>query len=55
MEGRLSTSHYTSSSGEARTALEVRAFNVRFLDSPSGDSTTGDAQTETEFVDAGPV
>ena len=40
VDGRLSTRQYTSSSGEARTSLEVRAFKVVFLDSPSGDSTS---------------
>ena len=40
VDGRLSTRQYTSSSGEARTSLEVRAFKVVFLDSPSGESTT---------------
>ena len=41
VEGRFSTSQYTSNSGEARTNLEVRAFKVIFLDStsPSLDST----------------
>jgi single-strand DNA-binding protein len=38
VEGRLSTSHYTSSSGETRTALEVRASDVRFLDPPDSSS-----------------
>jgi single-strand DNA-binding protein len=46
VEGRLSTSHYTSSSGEARTSLEVRASNVRLLDSPNAESTNGGAQEE---------
>ena len=42
VEGRFSTSQYTSNSGEARTNLEVRAFKVIFLDStsPSLDSTS---------------
>ncbi len=50
VDGRLSTRHYTNSSGEARTSLEVRASNIRFLDSPNGDSTTGGVQTGTEFI-----
>jgi len=37
VEGRFSTSQYTSNSGEARTNLEVRAFKVIFLDSPAVD------------------
>ena len=53
VDGRLSTRQYTSSSGEARTSLEVRAFKVVFLDSPSGDATTGvptEAQSHTSQV-----
>ena len=51
VDGSFSTSQYTSSSGVSRTALEVRASNVRFLDSPNGDSTTGGVQTEAESID----
>ena len=43
VDGRLSTRQYTSNSGEARTSLEVRAFRVVFLDSPSGESAGADA------------
>ncbi|MBG81999.1 MAG: single-stranded DNA-binding protein [SAR202 cluster bacterium] len=39
VDGRLSTRQYTSSSGEARTSLEVRAFRVVFLESAGGDTT----------------
>ena len=39
VDGRLSTRQYTSSSGEARTSLEVRAFKVIFLESAGGDTT----------------
>ena len=48
VDGRLSTRQYTSNSGEARTSLEVRAFKVVFLDSPSGGSTTEGVPTETQ-------
>ncbi|MBI01628.1 MAG: single-stranded DNA-binding protein [Dehalococcoidia bacterium] len=48
VDGRLSTRQYTSSSGEARTSLEVRAFKVVFLDSPSGESTTATEGVPTE-------
>mgnify|MGYP000950698241 CR=1 FL=1 len=48
VDGRLSTRQYTSSSGEARTSLEVRAFKVVYLDSPSGESTTGTEGVPTE-------
>jgi single-strand DNA-binding protein len=50
VEGRLSTSQYTSRAGEARTSLEVRASNVRFLDSPNGDSATAGVETEIEII-----
>ena len=43
VDGRLSTRQYTSNSGEARTSLEVKAFRVVFLDSPSGESAGDDA------------
>ena len=48
VDGRLSTRQYTSSGGEARTSLEVRAFKVVFLDSPSGGSTTEGVPTEAQ-------
>ena len=48
VDGRLSTRQYTSNSGEARTSLEVRAFKVVFLDSPSGGSTTEGVSTEAQ-------
>ena len=48
VDGRLSTRQYTSNSGEARTSLEVRAFKVVFLDSPSGGSTTEGVPTEAQ-------
>jgi single-strand DNA-binding protein len=48
VEGRLSTSQYTSNSGEARTSLEVRAFRVIFLDSPSGESVGDGTPSETQ-------
>ena len=48
VDGRLSTRQYTSSSGEARTSLEVRAFKVVFLDSSSGESTTDGVPTEAQ-------
>ena len=48
VDGRLSTRQYTSSSGEARTSLEVRAFKVVFLDSPSGESNTEGVPTEAQ-------
>jgi single-strand DNA-binding protein len=48
VEGRLSTRQYTSNSGEARTSLEVRAFKVVFLDSPSGESTPEGVPTEAQ-------
>ncbi|MDP6668266.1 MAG: single-stranded DNA-binding protein, partial [Dehalococcoidia bacterium] len=48
VDGRLSTRQYTSSSGEARTSLEVRAFKVVFLDSPSGDATNTTEGVPTE-------
>ena len=49
VEGRFSTSQYTSNSGEARTNLEVSAFKVGFLDYPSGKSTIDGVQTGTGF------
>ena len=48
VDGRLSTRQHTSNSGEARTSLEVRAFKVVFLDSPSGGSTTEGVPTEAQ-------
>ena len=45
VDGRLSTRQYKSNSGEARTSLEVRAFRVVFLDSPSGESAGAGAQS----------
>ena len=48
VDGRLSTRQYTSNSGEPRTSLEVRAFKVVFLDSPSGGSTTEGVPTEAQ-------
>jgi single-strand DNA-binding protein len=48
VDGRLSTRQYTSSSGEARTSLEVRAYKVMFLDSPGGESTGAGAPPETQ-------
>ena len=48
VDGRLSTRQYTSNSGEARTSLEVRAFKVVFLDSPSGESTPEGVPTEAQ-------
>ena len=53
VDGRLSTRQYTSNSGEARTSLEVRAFKVMFLDSPSGESTGPGAPPEAESYPAG--
>ncbi len=54
VDGRLSTRQYTSSSGEARTSLEVRAFKVVMLDSPGGDSTGTDAPSEARPYSASP-
>ena len=54
VDGRLSTRQYTSSSGEARTSLEVRAFKVVFLDSPGGESTGAGAPTEAQSYSVGP-
>jgi single-strand DNA-binding protein len=53
VDGRLSTRQYTSSSGETRTSLEVRAFKVVFLDSPGGESTTAGAPTEAQSYSGG--
>lgn len=53
VDGRLSTRQYTSSSGEARTSLEVRAFKVVFLDSPGGESTRAGAPTEAQSYSGG--
>ena len=54
VDGRLSTREYTSNSGEARTSLEVRAFKVVFLDSPSGESTGSGAPPEAQAYPASP-
>jgi len=54
VDGRLSTRQYTSSSGEARTSLEVRAFKVVFLDSAGGESTGAGAPPEAQSYSAGP-
>jgi len=54
VDGRLSTRQYTSSSGEARTSLEVRAFKVVMLDSPGGDSTGTGAPSEARPYSADP-
>ncbi|MCZ6540002.1 MAG: single-stranded DNA-binding protein [Chloroflexi bacterium] len=54
VDGRLSTSHYTSNSGEARTSLEVRAFKVVFLDSPGGEPTGADAPPDSQSYSKGP-
>jgi len=54
VDGRLSTRQYTSSSGEARTSLEVRAFKIVFLDSPSGESSGAGAPPESQSYSAGP-
>ncbi len=48
VDGRLSTRQYTSNSGEARTSLEVRAFKVVFLDSPSGEPATESVPMEAQ-------
>ena len=53
VDGRLSTRQYTSSSGEARTSLEVRAFKVMFLDSPGGESTGAGAPPEAQSYSPG--
>jgi len=55
VDGRLSTRQYTSSSGEARTSLEVRAFKVVFLDSPGVESTGAGAPMEAQSYSAGPT
>ena len=55
VDGRLSTKQYTSSSGEARTSLEVSAFKVVILDSPSGESTGAGAPMEAQSYSAGPT
>ncbi len=52
VDGRLSTRQYTSSSGESRTSLEVRAFKVVFLDSPGGESTGAGAPPEAQTYSA---
>jgi single-strand DNA-binding protein len=54
VDGRLSTRQYTSSSGEARTSLEVRAFKVVMLDSPGGESAGSGAPSEARPYSAGP-
>ena len=55
VDGRLSTRQYTSSSGEARTSLEVRAYKVMFLDSPGGESTGDGAPPEAQSYSPGPA
>ena len=42
VEGRLSVREYVSQDGQTRTSLDVRAFEVQFLDRP-GDSGGGQA------------
>jgi len=54
VDGRLSTRQYTSSSGEARTSLEVRAYKVVFLDSPGGESAGADAPSGAQSYSPGP-
>jgi single-strand DNA-binding protein len=54
VDGRLSTRQYTSSSGEARTSLEVRAFKVMFLDNSGGDSSGAGAPPEAQSYSAEP-
>ncbi len=54
VDGRLSTSNYTTASGEARTSLEVTAFRVIFLDSPGGDPSGAGAPTEAQSYSGGP-
>ncbi len=55
VDGRLSTRQYTSSSGEARTSLEVRAFKVVFLDSPGGENTEAGAPPGAQSYSSGPA
>lgn len=54
VDGRLSTSNYTTASGEARTSLEVTAFRVIFLDSPGGDPSGAGAPPEAQSYSGGP-
>jgi single-strand DNA-binding protein len=54
VDGRLSTRQYTSSSGEARTSLEVRAYKVVFLDSPGGESAGAAAPPGAQSYSLGP-
>jgi len=53
VDGRLSTSQYTTNSGETRTSLEVRAFKVVFLDSSSGESSDASLPSEAQNYSGG--
>jgi len=53
VDGRLSTSQYTTNSGETRTSLEVRAFKVVFLDSSSGVSSDASLPSEAQNYSGG--
>jgi single-strand DNA-binding protein len=53
VDGRLSTSQYTTNSGETRTSLEVRAFKVVFLDSSGGESGDSSLPSEAQSYSGG--
>jgi len=53
VDGRLSTSQYTTNSGETRTSLEVRAFKVVFLDSSGGESSDASLPSEAQSYSGG--
>lgn len=48
VEGRLTQRKWETQTGEKRTAYEVRANTVRFLEKPRGAAAGGDAPAHTD-------
>jgi single-strand DNA-binding protein len=48
IEGRLRSRQWESNQGEKRSAIEVIAYRIQFLDMPSGETTTEGVTEEIE-------
>ncbi|MEO0216248.1 MAG: single-stranded DNA-binding protein [candidate division WOR-3 bacterium] len=52
IEGRLRSRQWESNQGEKRSAIEIVATRIQFLDAPSGENTQPDTETAGMDVEA---